>query len=101
MTSRRRYVLTGSVAPFPGEFPRLEVEVHRGKTRVGTISVMRVGTPGVIATPYGLGELPEDHRAALVLLASRGFLGSWSPTARAPSTSPTGLHLSPTSDPSR
>lgn len=92
---RRRYVLTGKVAPGGGEYPRFEVEVHRGKALIGTISVMYVGTPGVTVTPYGLGELPEDHRAALVLLASRGFTGSWSPAGRAPSTSPSRIHHTP------
>lgn len=101
MSPRRRYVLTGEVAPGGGEYPRFEVKVHRGNTCVGTISVMWVGTPHVTATPYGLGELPEDHRAALVLLASRGFTGSWVPLARAPSTHPTGLHLPPNAAPSR
>lgn len=95
MGPRRRYVLTGKVAPAGGEYPRFEVEVFRGKTRVGNISVMWLGTPYVAATPYGLGELPEDHRAALVLLASRGFTGSWSPSGRAPSSDASRIHRTP------
>lgn len=104
MSARRRYVLSGEPVTIGGANV-LRVKVRRGKVLVGHFNVRHVGTPSVSAECFGLEGLPSDHFEALALLASRGFLGAWSPTVRAPSSSPSGLHhtplTSPTSAPSR
>lgn len=94
MTARRRYVLEGVTKNSP-EHPELAVTVKRGRTTIGQISVRHVGQPHVTVLSFGLGELPADHRIALELLASRGFLGSWSPSERAPSSARDGQHRRP------